>query len=64
MTTLADDFNALVESQSGAEELPDMNTVENDGAAFDKACSLSLTAHTDAPLSGPDGRPGERVPLA
>jgi hypothetical protein len=44
MTTLADDFNALVESQSGAEELPDMNTVENDGAAFDKACSLSFNS--------------------
>jgi len=40
MTTLANDFNALVESQSGAGELPDMNTVEKDGAAFDKACSL------------------------
>jgi hypothetical protein len=42
MTTLADDFNALVESQSGAGELPSMNTVENDGAVFDKACSLFL----------------------
>jgi hypothetical protein len=38
MTALANDYNALVESQSGAEELPDMNTVENDGTAFDKAC--------------------------
>jgi hypothetical protein len=43
MTALANDYNALVESQSGAEQLPDMNTVESDGAAFDKACSLSLT---------------------
>jgi hypothetical protein len=64
MTTLADDFNALVESQSGAEDLPEMNTVENDGAAFDKACSLFLTAPADDPLSGPDGRPGERVLLS
>jgi hypothetical protein len=39
MTALANDYNALVESQSGAEQLPDMNTVENDGTAFGKACS-------------------------
>lgn len=39
MTTLASDYNDLVESQSGAASLPDMNTVENDGAAFDKACA-------------------------
>jgi hypothetical protein len=39
MTALANDYNALVESQTGAEELPDMTTVENDGTAFDKACS-------------------------
>lgn len=39
MTTLANDYTALVESQSGAEDLPDMNTVENDGTAFEKACS-------------------------
>lgn len=39
MTALANDYTALVESQSGAEQLPDMNTVQNDGAAFDKACS-------------------------
>lgn len=39
MTALADDYSALVESQSGAAELPDMTTVENDGAALDKACS-------------------------
>ena len=39
MTALASDYNDLVESQSGAAELPDMTTVQNDGAAFDKACS-------------------------
>jgi hypothetical protein len=39
MTALASDYNDLVESQSGAADLPDMNTVENDGAAFNKACS-------------------------
>jgi hypothetical protein len=39
MTALASDYTALVESQSGAAQLPDMNTVQNDGAAFDKACS-------------------------
>ena len=39
ITALANDYNALVQSQSGAEQLPDMNTVENDGTAFDKACS-------------------------
>jgi hypothetical protein len=39
MTALANDYSALVESQSGAEQLPDMDTVENDGTAFDKACS-------------------------
>jgi hypothetical protein len=39
MTTLASDYNDLVESQSGAAILPDMNTVENDGTAFDKACA-------------------------
>jgi hypothetical protein len=39
MTALANDYNAMVESQSGAEQLPDMNTVQNDGTAFDKACS-------------------------
>ena len=39
MTALANDYSALVESQSGAEQLPDMNTVESDGTAFDKACS-------------------------
>jgi hypothetical protein len=39
MTALADDYTALVESQSGAAQLPDMSTVSGDGAAFDKACS-------------------------
>jgi hypothetical protein len=39
MTALASDYTALVESQSGAAQLPDMNTVQSDGAAFDKACS-------------------------
>jgi hypothetical protein len=39
MTALANDYNALVESQSGAAQLPDMSTVENDGTTFDKACS-------------------------
>ena len=38
MTVLADDYTALVESQSGAAQLPDMATVTKDGAAFDKAC--------------------------
>jgi hypothetical protein len=38
MTALASDYNDLVESQSGAAALPDMNTVETDGAAFNKAC--------------------------
>jgi hypothetical protein len=41
MTALANDYNALVGSQSGAEQLPDMSTIQNDGTAFDKACSLS-----------------------
>jgi hypothetical protein len=39
MTALANDYTALVESQSGAVQLPDMSTVQDDGAAFDKACS-------------------------
>jgi hypothetical protein len=39
MTALANDYTALVESQSGAAQLPDMSTVQDDGAAFDKACS-------------------------
>jgi hypothetical protein len=38
MTTLANDYNDLVESQSGAAQLPDMSQVQSDGAAFDKAC--------------------------
>ena len=39
MTALASDYNDLVESQSGAVNLPDMTTVENDGTAFNKACA-------------------------
>ena len=38
MTALADDYTALVESQSGAAPLPSMSAIQNDGAAFDKAC--------------------------
>ena len=38
MTALANDYNDLVESQNGAADLPDMNTVQNDGTAFQKAC--------------------------
>jgi hypothetical protein len=38
MTALADDYNALVQSQSGAVPLPSMSAVQSDGAAFDKAC--------------------------
>jgi hypothetical protein len=44
MTALATDYTDLVESQSGEAQLPDMSTVEADGTAFGKACSLSLTA--------------------
>jgi hypothetical protein len=40
MTALANDYTALVESQSGAAQLPSMSQVQKDGAAFDKACSL------------------------
>ena len=39
MTALAGDYTALVESQSGAAQLPAMSQVQNDGAAFDKACT-------------------------
>lgn len=39
MTALASDYTDLVESQSGAVQLPDMNTVQSDGAAFEKACA-------------------------
>jgi hypothetical protein len=39
MTALANDYTDLVESQSGAAQLPDMTQVQKDGAAFDKACS-------------------------
>jgi len=38
MTALADDYTALVASQGGAAPLPSMSTMQNDGAAFDKAC--------------------------
>jgi hypothetical protein len=41
MTALASDYTDLVESQSGAAQLPDMSTIQSDGAAFDKACSNS-----------------------
>jgi hypothetical protein len=41
MTALAGDYTALVQSQSGAGQLPDMSTVQDDGTAFDKACSAS-----------------------
>ena len=40
MTALANDYTALVESQSRAAQLPGMSQVQKDGAAFDKACSL------------------------
>jgi TetR/AcrR family transcriptional regulator, transcriptional repressor for nem operon len=39
MTALSNDYTDLVASQSGAAQLPDMNTVQNDGTAFDKACA-------------------------
>jgi len=38
MTALANDYTALVDSQTGAVPLPSMSTVQSDGAAFDKAC--------------------------
>ena len=41
MTTLANDYTALVESQSGAAQLPDLSTIQSDGTTFDKACSNS-----------------------
>jgi hypothetical protein len=40
MTALANDYTALVESQSGAAQLPSVSQIQKDGAAFDKACSL------------------------
>src|SRR5205807_9049092 len=55
MTALASDYTDLVASQSGAAQLPDMSTVQNDGTAFDKACSLSFT--TLACRYAPSGRP-------
>lgn len=39
MTALSNDYTDLVESQSGAAQLPDMSQVQSDGAAFDKACT-------------------------
>ena len=39
MTSLANDYNDLVESQSGAVQLPDQTQVQNDGAAFEKDCA-------------------------
>jgi len=41
MTDLANDYTALVQSQSGAAQLPDMSSVDSDGTAFDKACAAS-----------------------
>ncbi|MCW2935087.1 MAG: hypothetical protein JWM19_6049 [Actinomycetia bacterium] len=41
MASLASDYTDLVESQSGAAQLPDVSTVQSDGTAFDKACSNS-----------------------
>jgi hypothetical protein len=38
MTALADDYTALVQSQSGAAQLPSVATMQSDGAAFVKAC--------------------------
>lgn len=38
MTALANDYTALVQSQSGAAPLPSMSAVQNDGAAFEAAC--------------------------
>jgi hypothetical protein len=38
MTALADDYTALVESQSGAAQLPSVATMQSDGAAFEAAC--------------------------
>jgi hypothetical protein len=40
MTALANDYNYLVESQTGAAQLPDVSQIQKDGAAFDKACSV------------------------
>jgi hypothetical protein len=39
MTALASDYTDLVESQTGAVDLPNMSKVQSDGAAFDKACT-------------------------
>jgi hypothetical protein len=39
MTALANDYNALVESQSGGAQLPSLSQIQHDGSAFDRACS-------------------------
>lgn len=39
MYALANDFTSLVESQSGAAQLPAMSQVQKDGATFDKDCA-------------------------
>jgi len=62
MNDLANDYTALVQSQSGAEQLPDVSTVQSDGAAFDKACPLSLTRDKASPAARtPDKGPAEAV---
>lgn len=38
MNNLANDYIALVQSQSGAAQLPSMSTVQDDGAAFNRDC--------------------------
>ena len=38
MTALADDYTALVASQSGAAQLPSVATMQSDGTAFEAAC--------------------------
>lgn len=38
MTALADDYTALVASQSGAAQLPSVATMQSDGTAFERAC--------------------------
>lgn len=38
MTRLADDYTALVESETGFAQLPSMSTVESDGVVFGRAC--------------------------
>jgi hypothetical protein len=38
MTALANDYTALVQSQSGAGPLPSVSAMQNDGDAFEAAC--------------------------